>query len=71
MNNGITPMAPTVNTRLAADLCGLVEGEGAVVGLVRWLVLVVSEVFVPFRRMAFRWKNNVTYKLHIGMNAET
>ncbi len=35
MNNGITPMAPTVNTRLAADLCGLVEGEGAVVGLVR------------------------------------
>jgi hypothetical protein len=35
MNNGIAPTAPTVNTRLAADLCGLVEGEGEVVGLNR------------------------------------
>jgi hypothetical protein len=33
MNNGIAPTAPAVNTRLAADLCGLAEGEA--VGLNR------------------------------------
>lgn len=35
MSNGIALTAPTVNTRLAADLCGLVKGEGGVVGLNR------------------------------------
>jgi len=35
MNNGTAPTALSVNTRLAADLCGPVEGEGEVVGLNR------------------------------------
>lgn len=35
MNNGIAPTALMENARLAADLCGLVEGEAAAVGLNR------------------------------------
>ena len=35
MNSGIAPTAPTVIARLAADLCGLVEGGSGVVGRVR------------------------------------
>ena len=35
MKSGIAPTALTVNTRLAADLCGLIEGKGGIVGRVR------------------------------------
>jgi len=51
-------MAPTVYACSAADFRALVEGEGEVVGDVRELALVValSEVPVPFKRMAFREK---------------
>ena len=53
-------MAPIENVRLEADLWTLDEGEGREVGEVR-LVVVVEEV-VPFRRMAFRWKNDIIRK---------
>ena len=57
-------IAPTANARSEADLRALADGDGRVAEDARELVLVIvsSEEVVPFRRMAFRWKGDVTRK---------